>query len=247
MSTNPPGSPNSPADSNSSLPLDTNLVPPTIEGLSDSANLAAYGSLNSLEANNNQSPRSNAPSHSVQTTIPSSSNPQDTPPVQQPACAHPLGSLDSLASFLSSNLQYSSVPPATQSPPDAANLATSAAFPSPALLSYLYFEPSITSPPPNPPPPSRRNDHIGDFLRAFHHLIRRYLLTARWDDFRNNQTCNLARPPCIKGYRRFCHEIGGEFLELMQQREFRRQGTRARCECENRTRIRESSPLFYHA
>lgn len=185
-----------------------------------------------LEANNNLSPVSNASSHSDQTTTPSSSsNPQDTSPLRQPACAHPSGSLESPPdSFASSNEQdSSSVPPATQSPPDSASLV---ALPSPAIISFLH--PYITSPPSHSPPapPSRHNDHTGDFLREFHHKIRTNHLTARWDAFRNNQSCTVKRPPCVKGYKRFCKEIGGEFLEFLQQREFRGQGTRTRCECE---------------
>lgn len=115
-------------------------------------------------------------------------------------------------------------PPLTSPPPPlpSSTLLSSSSLPSPSSSSLR--------PPLRPSGPKRPTDNTGGFFRAVFKLAKQKGLVQKWRQFRKAM---CARRGCVNPYLKFCEKMGGEFVELMRQPEFRKQGSRNQCNCLN--------------
>jgi len=70
-------------------------------------------------------------------------------------------------------------------------------------------------------PPSRKGRPVINFQTAVYKLVLRHGLEKEWKEFNAVKVCTVGRAPCVKRYRAFCVEMGGEFAALLEKKQFK--------------------------
>jgi hypothetical protein len=78
-----------------------------------------------------------------------------------------------------------------------------------------------------------KSDYTHDFKERFSKVLQNSEDAQNaWRAFRNARTaCTIARGPCIKVYREFCEEYGGELQTLCREDKFEKLGSLSKCGC----------------
>jgi hypothetical protein len=79
---------------------------------------------------------------------------------------------------------------------------------------------------------TKRTDYTHEFKERFTKILQNCDEAQNaWRTFRGARKCTVARGPCIKAYREFCDEYGGELQALANEDKYEKLGTITKCGC----------------